>query len=65
MIIIIIGTFKRKVSAPRIGRNPKSGEEIKIQGSKSVTFSVSSTLKIKDESVVDAPKKAAAKKITK
>jgi len=49
LIISFLGTFKRKISAPRIGRNPKSGEEIKIAGSKSVTFSVSSALKIKDE----------------
>ena len=55
-----LGTFKRKVSAPRIGRNPKSGEEINIAGSKSVTFSVSSALKVKDEPA--AAKKTAAKK---
>ena len=59
-----LGTFKRKVSAPRIGRNPKSGEEINILGSKSVTFSVSSALKIKDDpKTTKAPaKKAPAKK---
>lgn len=60
-----LGTFKRRVSAPRIGRNPKSGEEINILGSKSVTFSVSSALKIKDEptKTTKAPvKKAPAKK---
>ena len=26
------GTFKQKVGAPRTGRNPRTGEEIKISG---------------------------------
>ena len=42
------GTFKRKVSKPRTGRNPRSGEAIQISGSKSVGFSVATALKVKD-----------------
>lgn len=41
------GTFKQKVSKPRTGRNPRTGEELQISGSKSVSFSVSSTMKEK------------------
>lgn len=41
------GTFKQKVSKPRVGRNPRTGEELQISGSKSVSFSVSSTMKEK------------------
>jgi DNA-binding protein HU-beta len=44
-----LGTFKQKKSAPRTGRNPRTGEDIQIAGSTSVSFSVSSALKIKDE----------------
>ena len=42
------GTFKQKKSAARIGRNPKTGEELQISASKSVGFSASSGLKIKE-----------------
>ena len=42
------GTFKQKVSKPRVGRNPRTGEELQISGSKSVAFSASSTMKEKD-----------------
>ncbi len=42
------GTFKQKLSKPRTGRNPRTGEELQISGSKSVSFSASSTMKIKD-----------------
>lgn len=35
------GTFKQKKTAPRTGRNPKTGEPIKIGSSTSVTFSSS------------------------
>lgn len=41
------GTFKQKVSKPRVGRNPRTGEELQISGSKSVAFSASSTMKEK------------------
>ena len=34
-----LGTFKRKVSAPRVGRNPQTGEELQIKGSNSLGFS--------------------------
>jgi len=43
-----LGTFKQKVSAPRVGRNPQTGEELQIKGSKSVTFSAATAMKIKD-----------------
>ena len=37
-----LGTFKRKVSAPRVGRNPQTGEELQIKGSNSLGFSAAS-----------------------
>ena len=43
------GTFKQRVSQPRKGRNPKTGEELQISGSKSVSFTASSALKVKTE----------------
>eukprot|EP01041_Mallomonas_annulata_P005804 gene5804-11710_t len=43
------GTFKLKVSSPRNGRNPKTGASIQIAGSKSVAFTASATMKVKDE----------------
>ena len=43
------GTFKQKKSAARVGRNPRTGEELQISGSTSVSFSVSQGLKVKDE----------------
>jgi DNA-binding protein HU-beta len=52
------GTFKRKVTAARVGRNPRTGEELQISSAKSVSFSVSSSLKVKDAS---APAKKAKK----
>ena len=42
------GTFKQKVSSARTGRNPRTGEELQIKGGKTVGFSVSSSLKVKD-----------------
>lgn len=43
------GTFRQKKTAPRTGRNPKTGESIQIGSSTSVTFSASSTsLRIKE-----------------
>ena len=47
--VLQLGTFKKKVSKPRMGRNPKSGESMQIAGSDSVGFTVSSALKIKHE----------------
>ena len=41
------GAFKQRNSAPRKGRNPKTGEEIFISGSKSVTFTSASCMKTK------------------
>lgn len=43
--IIGFGTFKVSQRAARKGRNPKTGETIKIKASKSVRFSASSALK--------------------
>lgn len=43
------GTFKQKASAARKGRNPKTGEELQISASRSVSFSAASSMKIKDE----------------
>ena len=53
------GTFKRKESVARVGRNPRTGEELQISGSKSVSFSVSQAMKIKDtpSKAKPAPKK--------
>jgi nucleoid DNA-binding protein len=44
-----LGTFKRKVSAPRVGRNPQTGEELQIKGSNSLGFSAASAMKIKHD----------------
>jgi DNA-binding protein HU-beta len=43
--IIGFGTFEVKQRAERIGRNPKTGESMKILASKSVGFKPSSVLK--------------------
>ncbi|MBK1834507.1 HU family DNA-binding protein [Roseibacillus ishigakijimensis] len=43
--IIGFGTFEVKKRAERMGRNPKTGEAMKIKASKSVGFKPSSTLK--------------------
>ncbi len=43
--IIGFGTFSVKKRPARQGRNPKTGEAMKIAASKSVGFKVSSTLK--------------------
>jgi DNA-binding protein HU-beta len=45
--LIGFGTFKVTQRAARKGRNPKTGETIKIKASKSVRFSPSSSLKAK------------------
>ncbi len=43
--LIGFGTFKVKKRAARMGRNPKTGEAMKIKASKTVGFTPSSTLK--------------------
>ena len=43
--LIGFGTFKVKKRAARLGRNPKTGEALKIKASKTVGFSPSTTLK--------------------
>lgn len=43
--VVGFGTFKVSQRAARKGRNPKTGETIKIKASKSVRFSPSSALK--------------------
>ncbi len=43
--LIGFGTFKVKKRAARMGRNPKTGEAMKIKASKTVGFSPSTTLK--------------------
>ncbi|MBL9151523.1 MAG: HU family DNA-binding protein [Verrucomicrobiales bacterium] len=43
--LIGFGTFKVKKRAARMGRNPKTGESMKIKASKTVGFSPSSSLK--------------------
>jgi DNA-binding protein HU-beta len=43
--IIGFGTFEVKSRAARMGRNPKTGEAMKIAASKSVGFKASSALK--------------------
>ncbi len=43
--LIGFGTFKVAKRAARTGRNPKTGESMKIKASKSVRFAPSSTLK--------------------
>jgi len=47
--VVQLGTFKKKISAPRRGRNPKTGEEMQIAGGESVGFTVSSSLKVKND----------------
>ncbi len=43
--IVGFGTFEVKNRAARMGRNPKTGEAMQINASKSVGFKPSSTLK--------------------
>jgi DNA-binding protein HU-beta len=43
--LIGFGTFTVKKRAARMGRNPKTGESMKIAASKSVGFKASSSLK--------------------
>lgn len=44
--LIGFGTFQVKSRAARIGRNPKTGEELKIKASKSVGFKAGAPLKL-------------------
>lgn len=43
--LIGFGTFEVKKRAARMGRNPKTGEQMKIKASKTVGFKASSNLK--------------------
>lgn len=43
--IIGFGTFKVKERAARMGRNPKTGEEMQIKASKNIGFKPSAALK--------------------
>ncbi len=43
--LIGFGTFEVKKRAARMGRNPKTGESMKIKASKTVGFKASSNLK--------------------
>ena len=56
-----VGVLQVKDCAPRIGRNPQTGEPISIPASKKVSLRVSSTLKEK----VGVKKALSAKKKTK
>jgi len=51
-----LGILQVKDRAPRMGRNPQTGEEIKIPASKKVSFRVASSLK----EAVGVKKKSAA-----
>ena len=53
-----LGILQVKDRAPRMGRNPQTGEEIKIPASKKVAFRVASSLK----EAVGVKKKSAATK---
>ena len=44
-LIVGFGTFDTKKTAPRDGRNPKTGEPVHIPASKSVTFKAGKDLK--------------------
>lgn len=44
-----LGTFKPKVREARTGRNPKTGEAVKIPESHSIQFKVSRKYKVKGE----------------
>jgi DNA-binding protein HU-beta len=45
--LVGFGTFKTKTRAARKGRNPKTGEPLKIKASKTVGFKCSAALKAK------------------
>jgi DNA-binding protein HU-beta len=54
--LVGFGTFEMKVRAARTGRNPQTGDEIKIEASQTLAFKPSSTFK-----TVIAPKKSCKK----
>lgn len=45
VVLLKFGTFVVRHRAPRKGRNPKTGEEIRIKASKVVTFKAGKALK--------------------
>ena len=53
-----IGILQVKDRAPRIGRNPQTGEEIKIPASKKISFRASKSLK---EQITGKPSKSSSK----
>lgn len=62
VVLVGFGTFSVKERAERDGRNPKTGETIKIAASKSVGFKAGKALK---DAVNPSPAKAPAKKAKK
>ena len=60
------GTFKAKTTAERVGRNPKTGEEVKIKPKKTVKFRVGKKVDEKlNPPVIEIPVKKTAKKTPK
>lgn len=61
--IVGFGTFGVGARAARVGRNPKTGEAIKIAASKTIKFSAGKSLKdsVNAAKAKKAPAKAAAK----
>lgn len=57
-----IGILQVKDRAPRMGRNPQTGEEIKIPASKKISFRASKSLK---EQITGKPNGAVSKKAAK
>lgn len=57
--LVGFGTFSQKSRKARTGRNPQTGEAIKIAASKSMSFKASKAAKAAKKA---APKKAAPKK---
>ncbi len=55
VVLVNFGTFVVKLRAARRGRNPQTGEEIKIKASKAVSFKAGKALKdaIKEKGVVE------------
>src|SRR5271167_3188739 len=66
--VVGFGTFNPISRAPRVGRNPRTGDAVQIPASKGVRFAAGSTFKQALNSKEGAPmavKKAAAKKSVK
>lgn len=59
--LVGFGTFEMKTRAARTGRNPQTGEEMKIAASSTLSFKPSSVFK----TVIKPAKKACAKKSCK